>query len=208
MKKLFYLLAAFCAVLSFASCATDEAELTGDIFGRITDSKSGEPVSSVTVTLTPGGKSTITGVDGTFLYSGVTPGQYSLQAQKEGYNTNYKQIAIVAGETASGDMALTRAAVSQNVEISPSELLFGNDITEQYFTIKNVGHAGDISWNIAGLDVDWMTVAPKSGTTGLGNTSIVKVTVDRTGLTETVSSIITINLPGGSEAVRVTVNPN
>lgn len=208
MKKLFYLLVAFCAMLSFVSCAKDEVELTGDIFGRISDSKNGEPVSSVTVTLTPGGKSTITGTDGTFLFSNVTPGQYSLQAQKEGYNTNYKQIAIVTGETAYGDMALTRAAVSQNVEISPSELLFGNNITEQYFTIKNVGHAGDISWNIAGLDVDWITVAPKSGTTGLGNTSIVKVTVDRTGLTETVSSIITINLLSGSEAIRVTVNPN
>lgn len=208
MKKLFYLLIAFCTVLSFVSCAKDEVELTGDIFGRISDSKNGEPVSSVTVTLTPGGKSTITGTDGTFLFSDITHGQYSLQAQKEGYNTNYKQIAIVIGETAYGDMALTRAAVSQNVEISPSELLFGNNITEQYFTIKNVGHAGDISWNIAGLDVDWITVAPKSGTTGLGNTSIVKVTVDRNGLTETVSSIITINLLSGSEAIRVTVNPN
>lgn len=208
MKKLFYLLIAFCTVLSFVSCAKDEVELTGDIFGRISDSKNGEPVSSVTVTLTPGGKSTITGTDGTFLFSDITPGQYSLQAQKEGYNTNYKQIAIVIEETAYGDMALTRAAVSQNVEISPSELLFGNNITEQYFTIKNVGHAGDISWNIAGLDVDWITVAPKSGTTGLGNTSIVKVTVDRNGLTETVSSIITINLLSGSEAIRVTVNPN
>lgn len=207
MKKLFDLLFVFFVFISFVSCATDEAELTGDIFGRITDSRSGEPLGSVTVTLTPGGKSTITGSDGTFLYSDITPGQYSLQAQKEGYNTNYKQIAIVAGETASGDMALTRAAISQNVEITPSELQFGNDVTEMYFTINNTGHAGDISWGIAGLDVDWMTVAPMSGTTGLGNSSIVKVSVDRTGLTETVSSLITVNFTGGSEVVRVTVNP-
>lgn len=207
MKKLFDLLVVFFVFISFVSCATDEAKLTGDIFGRITDSRSGEPLGFVTVTLTPGGKSTITGSDGTFLYSDITPGQYSLQAQKEGYNTNYKQIAIVAGETASGDMALTRAAVSQNVEITPSELKFGNNVTEMYFTINNTGHAGDISWSIAGLDVDWMTVAPMSGTTGLGNSSIVKVSVDRTGLTEIVSSLITVNFTGGSEVVRVTVNP-
>ncbi len=75
------------------------------------------------------------------------------------------------------------------------------------FTIHNNGNSGDVAWNLSGVDAGWLTVSPVSGVTGEGGTSVVSVSVDRSGLTETESAIITVNMLGGSQAVRITVSP-
>lgn len=191
----------------WASCTKDEVELTGEIYGKITNGQSGEPLNGVSVTITPGGKSTFTGNDGAFSFVGCEPGQYSLQAQKTGFQTNYKQISVVAGETAVGDMALSPAVAMVGMVVAPSELVFGSSMDVLTFTIHNNGNAGDVAWNLSGVDAGWLTVSPVSGVTGEGGTSVVSVSVDRSGLTETESAIITVNMLGGSQAVRVTVSP-
>ena len=194
-------------VILNVSCTKDEVELTGEIYGRITNGFSGEPLSGVSVTITPGGRSTFTGSDGTFSFIECEPGQYNLQAQRSGFQTNYKQISVIAGERALGDMVLDPTSATTGMSVSPTELVFGSNMDVLTFTITNNGHSGDVVWNISGLNVDWMTVSPMSGVTGEGGTSVVSVNVDRTGMTEIESAIITINMPGGSQAVRVTVNP-
>ena len=194
-------------VILNVSCTKDEVELTGEIYGRITNGFSSEPLSGVSVTITPGGRSTFTGSDGTFSFIECEPGQYNLQAQRSGFQTNYKQISVIAGERALGDMVLDPTSATTGMSVSPTELVFGSNMDVLTFTITNNGHSGDVVWNISGLNVDWMTVSPMSGVTGEGGTSVVSVNVDRTGMTEIESAIITINMPGGSQAVRVTVNP-
>lgn len=104
-------------------------------------------------------------------------------------------------------MVLDPTSATTGMSVSPTELVFGSNMDVLTFTITNNGHSGDVVWNISGLNVDWMTVSPMSGVTGEGGTSVVSVNVDRTGMTEIESAIITINMPGGSQAVRVTVNP-
>lgn len=209
MKKNFCLniFVIFAVSMLFASCAKDEVDLTGEIYGKVTDALTGEPVDGVNITITPGGRSTVAGSDGSFSFVECQPGQYSLQAQKSGYKTNYKQISVLAGETAVGDIILEPIAAEANLVVSPSELVFGSSLDVLTFNIENQGNAGDAAWNISGITADWLTVSPVSGVTGQGKTSVVSVTVDRTGLTESQSTIITVNVPGGSQAVRVTVNP-
>ena len=78
----------FLFVFLFAACAKDEVDLTGRVYGKVTDTSTGEILSNVTVRLTPGGLSRTTGSDGTFEFQSLESGQYELQAQKEGYTNN------------------------------------------------------------------------------------------------------------------------
>lgn len=50
-NKCLYLL----VLLLVISCAKDEEDLTGSIYGKVTDTQSGEVLHGATVTLTPGG---------------------------------------------------------------------------------------------------------------------------------------------------------
>ena len=61
-NKCLYLL----VLLLVISCAKDEEDLTGSIYGKVTDTQSGEVLHGATVTLTPGGISRTTGDDGTY----------------------------------------------------------------------------------------------------------------------------------------------
>lgn len=204
MKKILLLIV---SVVLLAACSKDEAVMTGVIYGKITNSVNNEPLQGVTVTVSPGGISLITGDDGSFEYQNMQPGQYKLQAQKLDFQSNYKQISVVAGQTASGDLRLTPVQTNVDWQISPMELAFGSNITELTFEIRNTGTAGTLNWTISGVDADWINVTPLNGTTAVGMSSTVKVTVDRNQILSDSSTIITINMPGGSSTVRISVSP-
>lgn len=89
------------------ACTKDEEESYGSLYGVVTDSKSGEPLDGVTLTLSPGGVSKITGSDGMFEYTDLTPQQYTITAQKSGWATNRKTVTAVVGEKTNADIRLT-----------------------------------------------------------------------------------------------------
>ena len=293
----------FLFVFLFAACAKDEVDLTGRVYGKVTDTSTGEILSNVTVRLTPGGLSRTTGSDGTFEFQSLESGQYELQAQKEGYTNNTKLINVETGKTISGDITLTpikadaklvlsvstlnfgvkntslsfdiinRGTTKFNwnisglenvyrLEINPSTgtveagkshaiqvnllrerlteskeatilinadkeslalkitaeaenksskialntnvLNFGKDYSSLTFDIKNIGNAGNVNWTVSGIDVDWIKVTPKTGTTSMGNSSTVKVDLDRTKVIGSMST--TILVEGDGESFRVTIN--
>jgi len=70
------------------------------------------------------------------------------------------------------------------ITLSKTTLDFGLDYSSLTFDITNVGNAGDVSWTITGVDVDWVKVFPVSGTTSMDKSSAVKVEVDREKLSE------------------------
>ena len=57
---------------------------------------------------------------------------------------------------------------------------------------------------VSGIDVDWIKVTPKTGTTSMGNSSTVKVDLDRTKVIGSMST--TILVEGDGESFRVTIN--
>ncbi|MBP3471724.1 MAG: carboxypeptidase regulatory-like domain-containing protein [Paraprevotella sp.] len=205
MRKTLLLLS---LVIMVVGCTKDEEDTTGSVYGKITNSINGELLQGATVTMSPGGISLVTGSDGSFECLDVQPGQYRLQAQKQGFVSNYKQITVVVGQTASGD--LTLAPIQSNIDwqIAPTELLFGNSFTELTFVIKNTGTSGALTWNISGVDADWISVFPLSGTTAIGMSSTVRVSVNRELLKTESSTIITVNVPGGSSTVRISASPS
>ena len=93
-NKCLYLL----MLLLMLSCAKDEEDLTGSIYGKVTDAQSGEVLQGATVTLTPGGISRTTGSDGTYEFLNLEPGQYQVEAKKADYVTNTKSISVVTAK--------------------------------------------------------------------------------------------------------------
>ncbi len=104
MKKLF-LFALF--ALMFAGCTEDEYTLLGKVIGTVTDATTGEPISNVTMTLSPSGKSATTGSDGIFEFNDLEAVQYKMQARHANYKTDTKTVTVLAGEIVRGDMQLT-----------------------------------------------------------------------------------------------------
>jgi hypothetical protein len=64
--------------------------------------------------------------------------------------------------------------------ISSQEIIFANDQDEREISISNTG-TGFLNWNLEST-VSWLSFAPESGTLGMGESKIVKVTVNRTGI--------------------------
>ena len=195
-------------LLFLYSCSSSEPDIYGTIRGKIVSTLNDEPLQGVNVTLSPGSYSTVTGADGCFEFVDLEPGQYSLQAQKSDYKTNYKQITTVAGQVVSGDLSLTPLQTTSSVEVAPSELDFGTTQTELTFDIRNTGNIGSIEWSISGIDVDWLQVNPMKGTTGQGMASTVKVALNRALLTVQSVTYLTVNIPGGSNSVRIIASPS
>lgn len=93
------------------------------------------------------------------------------------------------------------------IEIDPSKLDFGTDESVMTFNVKNIGNSGKVSWNIEGLDVDWISsITPMKGETDQGKSSAVKVTLDRTKVKDHVKTTILINEAGGSLPLEISAD--
>ena len=191
-------------ILLYAACAKDEVDLTGDIYGKVTDSQTGEYVKGATVTLTPGGISKTTGNDGAFEFLDLEPKQYEIQVRKADYENNSKTVSVITGKTISGDMDLTPVKKEAKIELSVSSLNFGKTNSSLSFDITNKGNA-KFNWNISGLEkIDWLEVAPATGTLEAGKSNAVQVTVHRELLTENSETTLIVNADKESVSLKIT----
>lgn len=96
--KRFLLLILLFAGITCACTETDTFTYYTGIKGVVVDSATAEPLSGVTVTITPGGESKLTDSTGTFEFTDLDAVQYTVVAQKEGYQPNRKNITGVSNE--------------------------------------------------------------------------------------------------------------
>lgn len=110
MKKIISTLALAALLLCVATSCNKEKydNLTATITGTVIDMDSGEPIGNAQMTLSPGGLNSYTGNDGFFQFNDVEAQQYTLQAQKSGYQANRKTINAKAGETVNVSMTLQK----------------------------------------------------------------------------------------------------
>lgn len=187
-------------VLLFQSCTKDEVETTGTIYGIVNNADSSEPIQGASVSLNPGGKSTTTGSDGRYEFNNMDPGQYTIQIQKPGFQTNTKRINVVAGEVASGDLLLSRG--DAKIKLSATSLNFGKENNSLTFNIINVGTSGAINWTITGAE-EWFSVSPTSGTTNKDKASAIVVTLSRDKLKVDASANLIVQSDGESLAIAI-----
>jgi hypothetical protein len=197
------LLIVYVLMIAIFSCAKQDVEMFGDIHGVITNSTSGEPLRNVNVTLLPGGKSTVTGSDGSFEYQKLTPGQYTVQVQSEGYMSNSKTVTVEPDRIVRCDVSITLNTGSLYVSVSSLE--FGSSGGSRSFVITNNG-SGSLNWQIS-YQCAWITsLSSSSGQISAGRTSTVTVHVDPSKAKEDrENATLFITSNGGDATVSVTV---
>ncbi|HJG77213.1 BACON domain-containing protein [Phocaeicola barnesiae] len=198
----------FCclALALLVACTEEQVETTGSIYGIVNDATNGEPVPMAHVSLNPGGKATNTGSDGRYEFLNMEPGQYTIQISKSGYVTNTKQITVVAGQQASGDMLLTSEQQEADILIDPTSLNFGTTQDELVVTLTNQGNAAT-DWALELGENPWLSASLLSGNIAAGKTQSIIFSVDRDKLSETKNVKISLSAFGNSYTISVSCAP-
>lgn len=93
-----FLLGLLCLTAVCSSCSDNDYEIYTAIYGVISDRETGESLENVSVVLSPSGLTKQTGADGVYCFEGLDAQQYTLTAQKFGYQTNRKLVTAISGE--------------------------------------------------------------------------------------------------------------
>lgn len=93
-----FLLGILCLTAVCGSCSDNDYEIYTAIYGVVSDRETGEPLENASVVLSPSGLTKQTGADGVYCFENLDAQQYTLTAQKSGYQTNRKLIITISGE--------------------------------------------------------------------------------------------------------------
>lgn len=156
------------------SCAKDIVDLTGDISGVVKDAESGSLVSNCQVSISTEGASVTTGNDGSFSFTDLTPGSYTLSFSKFGYDNETKTVTVTAGQTTKADIILKS---KEAFYLSDTFYDYGDLATTKTFYCYNNSDMS-CSYTISNIP-DWLTVNKKSGTIDAGSNDSFTATVNR-----------------------------
>ena len=203
MKRLIYTML---TGLLFAACAEDlKDEIpVGRISGSVSDKNTGEPVATVNATLSPGGNATVTGSDGSFEFIDLSPGEYSVNINKEGYNGNNKTVTVVAGQTTQAHLLIER--IPAVITADRTELDFGENYSVNTLSFNIVNNNYEkLSWEMVN-NCGWITdVSPKSGSLDYGKTGTIIVKIDRDLLSDGDNTTVLVLSTEGVGSTEITV---
>lgn len=203
MKRLMYIML---VGLLFTACANDinEEIPVGRISGSVSDKTTGEPVATVSATLSPGGNSTVTGSDGSFEFIDLGPGEYTININKEGYNPNNKKVTVTAGQTTQTHLLIER--IPAVITADRTELDFGDNYSVNTLSFNIVNNNYEkLSWEMIN-NCGWITdVSPKSGTLAHGKTGTIIVKIDRELLADGNNTTVLVLSTEGVGSTEITV---
>ena len=96
-----------------AHAQTPAAQATGRIVGTVT-AEGGQPLSGAQVSVVGTRIGSVTGEDGRFTLSGVTPGSVEVRVQRIGYTPVTQNVAVVGGQPATLNFTLRSQAITLN----------------------------------------------------------------------------------------------
>lgn len=98
MKKIKYIIVLISCSLFFWGCSEDKLTFseTGTLTGRVVEADSFEPVENSKVSISPSNNTVFSDVDGYFVFEEVAIGDYSVQAEKEGFLAGFEPVSITA----------------------------------------------------------------------------------------------------------------
>ncbi len=190
-------------VVMMSSCVKDVVPETGNIQGIVTDVTNNEPIQGVNISLSPTGLSAVTGSDGRYEFVNLTPGQYTVQGMKPGYESNTKNITIIAGNVSSGDMTL-KPEVS-GFRLNVEYLDFGTNFSSLNFKIINTSTSLPVSWSIT-ESMNWLSATPSSGTLNAGQEVVVMVTIERDKIEQSTTTNLTVSAADQTVVLPVNVS--
>lgn len=156
------------------SCAKEIIDLNGSVEGVVKDQNTGALISNCQVSLSPGGKSTITGADGLFSFRDLEAGTYTVSFMKAGYEDASRSISVISGETSQLSIAMKAKSA---FAASSNKLDFGDlsNTIELYFYNNSDETASFSMSNIPA----WASFSHTSGTVSASGNMLVTVTVNR-----------------------------
>ena len=190
-----------CLGVVLTSCTTDETPIFGDVYGIISDTKSGSPIRNAEITISPGNSTTVSGSDGHFEFKSLEAGQYKISVTADGYSSNSRQVTIVAGQSVSCDIHLT----PQNndvVMITPTSLDFGVNELQLATTITNESDS-ETEWFLDLGDTPWLYAYPTTGRIGGGKHHTIVFTANRARMKEDKSSIVKVSAFGDDTPLSI-----
>ena len=148
--------------------------ITGKIAGTIKDYKTGQLISNCKVSLTPTGNSMTSSSSGTYEFTDLTPGQYSVSYTKSGYDDENTTETVTAGKTTTADALLKAKAA---FALSETSYDFGDLEVSKTFYFFNYSDA-DCSFSILNAPA-WLSFNKTSGTVTASGNIAVTAYVDR-----------------------------
>ena len=207
MKKFLYLFIDILLVCSIYQACTPDVALRGSIYGTVIDKEDGEPIRNAEISLSPGGKTTVVGSNGTYEFVDLEPRLYTVNVTADGYDYNSKTAKVVSGESTACDFHLTKTVVNQELEITPTALYFGTTQDQLSVTITNKG-TEETSWSLNLGSNAWLSASPTSGNIAAGKTQTIVFSVNRTSMTKDESAVVGLSAFGNSYPLTISCEIN
>lgn len=96
-------------IIAFTLClmvSCNKEKTTGQIKGTVTDASTYQAIQGVSITINPTGMSAVTNSDGSYEFADLEAGQYTLKAEKQGYESTTRNIEVKAGKVITCDLQL------------------------------------------------------------------------------------------------------
>lgn len=94
------------------------AQSGGTVTGKITFGGDSSILHHVSVQIVELNRSTVTGDDGSYTFTGVPPGRYTLLVHQEGFADQTRQFTVAAGSAVTLDVQLILTGVRENVTVT------------------------------------------------------------------------------------------
>ena len=97
------------SILFLTSCVHTEVEVNGNIAGSVREKESTKAIGGCSISIEPGNNQVYSSEDGSYSFTGLQMGDYTLTASKSGFVVLKEAITIAAGKTLNHDIMLTPA---------------------------------------------------------------------------------------------------
>lgn len=208
MKRniLFRSLCSALCLLLLGSCTKDEDITTGTISGVVYATSGADnvlPIAGARVNLLNQGQSSVTGTDGSYSFPNIEAGDYRLEVNVDGYQTQTRSISLLPGAKAVADFHLSPVNYGSKLKVDVTSLNFGTQTNSLSFNITNEGNTS-LQWTISGNEnANWLEFSPSTGTLAAGKSHAVVVNLLRNQLTE--SRSVTVIVGSGEETHPITI---
>lgn len=178
-KKCIFAFLISIVIFAFSSCAKDSdlagnSNVMGSISGVVKDHADGHLLSNCNVCIIPANQSKLTGDDGSFSFTMLKSGSYTLTFSKTGYEDISKNIDVKTGQTVDASVTMKSKGT---FSLSANTLNFGDLNNTLSFFISNNSDS-QTTFSISNIPA-WATFNTTSGTVTAEGTTSVSVEINR-----------------------------
>lgn len=150
--KYLYKIASVLFLLFFISCSEEKIGDSdfGTVTGRVVNADTFEPIENVKILSSPTTNTMFTDAEGTFTFSNVKAGEYSFQAQKDGFIAKFEAVTVTLNNTAQVVFELSKATANNKPPTIPILVSPVDNSTAQEVSL-------DLTWTDTDTDNDALT---------------------------------------------------